>query len=146
MPDVVRVAAGTLLKMSDGASTFTNIAEVETIGEIEEQRPEVRATNLAATAERFIAGIKEGQPIEVSMFLLTDSPTQRGASTGIYYVFKQNLEREYVIAPKGTAYQYRFSAIITRHRMGGFSSNDPMRRTVTLRITSDVTEEANTNP
>jgi len=146
MADIAKIAAGTLLKMSDGnvTPTFAAIAEVETIGAISESRAEVEATPLTATAKRYIGGIKDGQTIEISMFLLTDDATQNG-STGIYSVFKSNLAREFVIAPKGTAKQFRFSAILTKHDMGPFTGGDPMKRVVTMRIASDVTEEANTN-
>jgi hypothetical protein len=145
MPDTVRVGAGTLLKMGDTtATTFASIAEVRTIGELEEARAEIDATPLNATARRYIGGIKDGAQIEVGMYLLTDNATQ-GSSTGVYSVFKNNQERQFIIAPKGLAFQYRFSAIVLRHRMGLGSNSDANMRTVSLRITSDVVEETNTN-
>lgn len=146
MPDAVKVAAGTLLKMHDGATpgVFTNVAEVETIGAITEQRPEVNATPLVSDAVRYITGLKDGQEVEISMFLLTDHATQDD-TTGVYSVFQSREARDFVVAPPGLANQIRFPAVITRHSMGPFNGGDPMRRVIGLRISGDVVLEENTN-
>ncbi|CAM5769790.1 hypothetical protein [Bosea minatitlanensis] len=147
MADKVRIGSGSILKMSDGAASpdFITVAEVETIGAITQQRPEVNATPLAASAVRYIGGLKDGQNIEIALFMLTDDPTQDGA-TGLEKAFNDNEEREFVVCPPvGIAKQFRFSGVITQHSVGPFNAGDPMRRNITVRLSSDVTSEANTN-
>jgi hypothetical protein len=147
MADVVRIGAGSILKMGSGASppVFTKVAEVESIGAISEQRAEIKATPLDFGSERYIGGLKDGQPMEIGVFLLTDAPSQN-AVTGIHSVFISNETRQWVVCgPVGFAKQYRFPAVITQHQIGPFTAGDAMRRNITLRLAGPVIEETNTN-
>lgn len=147
MPDKVRIGSGSILKMSDGAASpdFITIAEVETIGAITEQRPEVNATPLNSDSVRYIGGLKDGQNIEIALFMLTDDPTQ-DAISGLQKAFNDNTEREFIVCPPpGIAMQFRFPGVITQHSVGPFNAGDPMRRNITVRLSGAVIPEANTN-
>lgn len=147
MVDKVQVAAGTLLKLHDGATpgTFATVAEVETIGEISQTKPEVKATPLNADAERYIPGLKDGDTTEIQLFYLGDDPTQDDA-TGIKKVFDAGDTRKYAVCPPvGYAKEIQFEAIITKHSVGPFGPNDAIRRKITIRLVSDPVLVANTN-
>jgi hypothetical protein len=147
MVDVVRIGAGSILKMGSGASppVYTKIAEVESIGAITEQRAEIKATPLDFGSERYIGGLKDGQAMEIGVFLLTDDPSQN-ASTGIQSAFIANETRQFIVCgPPGFAKQYRFPAVITSHSIGPFTAGDAMKRNITLRLAGPVIEETNTN-
>lgn len=147
MVDTVRIGAGSILKMGSGASPpiYTKVAEVESIGAISEQRAEIKATPLDFGSERYIGGLKDGQAMEVGIFLLTDDASQN-AITGVQSVFIANETRQWVVCgPKGFAKQYRFPAVITQHQIGPFTAGDAMKRNITLRLAGPVIEETNTN-
>jgi hypothetical protein len=147
MVDKVRIGSGSLLKMSEGASSpaLITIAEVETIGALTQTRPEVNATPLNADTVRYIGGLKEGQSVEIALFLLTDDPTQ-DAATGLEKAFNDNEERTFVVCPPvGVSKQFRFPGVITSHGVGPFNAGDPMRRNITVRLAGTVVVEANTN-
>lgn len=147
MVDVVRIGAGSILKMGSGASppVFAKIAEVESIGAIAEQRAEIKATPLDFGSERYIGGLKDGQSMEIGIFLLTDDPTQ-DAITGVHSAFIANEIREFIVCgPPGFSKQFRFPGVITQHTIGPFTAGDAMKRNITLRLSGPVIEEANTN-
>lgn len=148
MADRVTIGGGTRLLMSDesGSPGFIVINEIETIGAITEQRPEIQATPLSADAVRYIGGLKDGQPLEITGFLLTDDPSQDEID-GVKSVFDNNEPRTFIVQPPLTqSKQMRFDAVITSHSMGPFNAGDPMRRNITLRLASAVVMEANEHP
>lgn len=147
MVDTVRIGGGSILKMSTGGSPFSyiTIAEVESIGALTQQRPEIKATPLAASAERYIGGLKDGQSSEISIFLKPDDATQN-ASTGVQAAFNANEQREFIVCPPvGISKQFRFAAVITNCAIGPFNAGEAMHRSITIRLASDIIEENNTN-
>lgn len=143
MPDVVAVNGGTIVlyKVGTGAGAGAVLNEVETIGDIAQSRAEVNATPLSAKEIRYIAGLKDGQSVEIVMFHLGDDASQMA----IKDAYDDGASVEFTVQPDPaeSETQVRFRLALTGHtyRMG--SGGDPRRRAVTGRISGPVIEEAN---
>ena len=124
------------------AAAGTVIPEIETIGDISEQNAEVTATPLNSKAVRYIAGLSDGQPMEIVMFLLTDSEVQKALRAAQ----QARRELEIIVQPDDTALQYRFNYRPTTHTIRIGAPGDPKRRVFGGRVNSAVIEEANKHP
>lgn len=146
MADKVAIAGGTrvLVKLIGGAAqgpigTAVAIPEIETIGDISEQTAEVQATPLNSKSVRYISGLSDGQPLELTMFLLTDDTVQEA----VHAAFTTRSELEITVQPDDTAKQYRFNYRPTGHMIRSGNPGDPKRRVVAGRVNSMVVTEAN---
>lgn len=144
MADKVAIAGGTrvLAKLVSATGTAPVLNEVETLGDITEQRAEVTATPLSSKTVRYIAGLTDGQPLEITMFLLTDDASQEAMKAAR----DAGSEMELTIQPDDTAKQYRFRFLPLTHTIRSGNPGDPKRRVVSGRVNSVVTPEANANP
>jgi hypothetical protein len=149
MADVVAIAGGTrVMARQIGAAVGAplvadvEIPEVESIGDISEQTAEVTATRLKDKFVRYIAGLSDGQPMEISMYLLTDNAIQEA----LWAAFRNRRELELTIQPDDTEKQYRFNWRPTGHNIRSGAAGDPKRRVMAGRINSEVTVEPNENP
>lgn len=149
-PDQVSIAGGTrvLVRLLGtttgpiGAAAGVEIPEIETMGDISEQNAEVTATPLGSKTVRYIAGLEDGQPLELVMFLITDNAVQQA----IQDARKLRKELEITVQPDDTALQYRFNYRPTTHTIRTGNPGDPKRRVVGGRLNSSVISEANKNP
>ncbi|TFZ54986.1 hypothetical protein E4V01_24040 [Methylorubrum sp. Q1] len=143
MVDRVTINGGTIVlyKVGTGAGAGAVLNEVETIGDIAQSRPEVNATPLSSKEIRYIAGLKDGQSLEIVMFHLGDDASQ----TAIKAAYDNGSSVEITVQPDPdeSDTQVRFTLSLTGHtyRMG--SGGDPRRRAVSGRISGPVIEEAN---
>lgn len=151
MTDQVSIAGGTLVLVRliggvttgpIGAAAGTPIPEIETLGDITEQNAEVTATPLGSKTVRYISGLEDGQPLEMTMFLIPDSPVQKA----IQDARKLRKELEITVQPDDTSEQYRFNYRPTTHTIRTGTGGDPKRRVVGGRLNSSVIAEANKNP
>lgn len=150
MADQVSIAGGTRLLVRllgtttgpIGAAAGTEVPEAESIGDISEQNAEVTATPMNSKSVRYIAGLSDGQPMELVMFLLTDNEVQKA----IRAAQLARRELELTVQPDDTALQYRFNYRPTAHTIRIGAPGDPKRRVIGGRVNSAVIEEANKHP
>lgn len=144
MVDKVAIAGGTrvLAKLVTAADPAPVLAEVETLGDITEQSAEVQATPLSSKTVRYIRGLTDGQPLEITMFLLTDDASQKAIKSAR----DTGAELELTVQPDDTAEQYRFRYLPLTHTIRTGNPGDPKRRVVGGRVNSAVIDEANKNP
>lgn len=147
--DVVAIAGGTrvMVRQLDAAVgsplvADVEIPEVESLGDISEQTVEVTATRLKDKFVRYIAGLSDGQPMEISMYLLTDNAVQKA----LWDAQRNRRELELTIQPDDTEEQYRFNWRPTGHTIRTGAAGDPKRRVMPGRINSPVISEPNENP
>ena len=74
------LGANSYFKLSDGASpeVYTTVAEILTIGAVGSTAPEVDVTNMDSTAMEYIAGLSDGNTVDISFNFLA-SNTQHEA-------------------------------------------------------------------
>lgn len=143
MVDRVTINGGTIVlyKVGTGAGAGAVLNEVESIGDIAQSRAEVNATPLNSKEIRYIAGLKDGQSVEIVMFHLGDDASQ----TAIKAAYDDGDPVEITVQPDPdeSDTQVRFKLSLTGHtyRMG--SGGDPRRRAVSGRISGPVIEESN---
>jgi hypothetical protein len=150
MADRVAIAGGTrvlvrLLGSTTGpisTAAGTELPEVESLGDISETNAEVQATPLASKVVRYISGLTDGAPMEITMFLLTDNAVQEA----VHAAQQQRRELEITVQPDDTALQYRFNYLPNGHTLRLGAAGDPKRRVVAGRVNSAVINEANKNP
>jgi hypothetical protein len=150
MADRVAIAGGTrvLVRLLGsttgpiGTAAGTVLPEVESLGDISETNAEVQATPLSSKNIRYIAGLTDGAPMEITMFLLTDDAVQEA----VHAAQTQRRELEIIVQPDDTASQYRFNYQPTGHTLRLGAAGDPKRRVVAGRVNSAVIQEPNLNP
>lgn len=140
MADKVAISGGTqvLYKIATAATAAAILPEVETIGDITEQSQEVQATPLSYKNVRYITGLTDGQPLEITMFLLTDSAEQKALQAARV----SGTELEITVRPEDTAEQFRFRWQPLTHSIRTGNAGDPKRRVVGGRVNSAVISEA----
>lgn len=147
MPDPVSIAAGTIVLVKDvtsgaGTGTGIEIKEVQTIGAVSQRSAEVNATPLNATAVRYVAGLKDGQTQEISMFWQPDDPGQALLKT----IYDKRGTAEITIQPPDVSDQIRYRLTLLGHDVNTGTVDGVKMRMVNGRISSDPTYETNLNP
>lgn len=147
MADPVSIAAGTIVTVKDVTTgviggTAIEIKEVQTIGAVSQRSAEVNATPLNATAVRYIAGLKDGQTQEISMFWQPSDAGQQLLKT----IYDKRGVAEITIKPPDVSQQIRYNLTILGHDVNTGTVDSAKMRMVNGRISSDPVFEANTNP
>lgn len=150
MADRVAIAGGTrvLVRLLGtttgpiGGAAGVELPEVESLGDISETNAEVQATPLNSKNVRYIAGLTDGAPMEIALFLLTDNAVQEA----VHAAQVQRRELEITVQPDDTALQYRFNYQPTGHTLRMGAAGDPKRRVIAGRVNSAVISEPNLNP
>lgn len=142
MVDRVNIPAGTkvLFEVLNAVGDSTELKEVESFGNISQRRSEVNATPLASDTIRYIGGLKDGQTMDITMFLLTDDTSQMALKAA----YDANSTIEITVQPPvGFSKQLRFAYALLGHDVMLGTGGEAAKRMVTGRIASDVIFETN---
>jgi hypothetical protein len=138
MPDKPHIGGGYIYEMSDGGTptpVWTAVAEVETVGNIGAQAQEVDATPLSATTRRYIAGIKDGEQFDITLFHVPDQVTQTTAGLGL--ALSGQAIHDYRIKKAGVSKMITFSAVCLGRTFQGFEPNGVVKSVFRMRISQN---------
>lgn len=138
MADKAHIGGGYVLEMSDGATptpVWTKVAEVETVGNLGAQAQEVDATPLEALVRRYIAGIKDGEQFDVTLFHVPDQATQTTAGLGL--ALTDGAIHDYRIKKTGVSKMITFSAVCLGRTFQGFEPNGVVKSVFRMRISQN---------
>lgn len=143
----VSIAAGTIVLVKDVTTGVTGgtaieIKEVQTVGAVSQRSAEVNATPLNSTSVRYVAGLKDGQAQEISMFWQPTDPGQVLLKT----IYDKRGTAEITIQPPDVSQQIRYNLTILGHDVNTGTVDGVKMRMANGRISSDPIYEANLNP
>jgi hypothetical protein len=131
---------GTVLAMADaGGTVFTNVAFLRSISQ-ESTRPAVDITHLGSTAREYLMGLRDGGEVTFEVLLAMADATQN-ASTGLDAVHIAGTFRNFRIIPANSTRRLAFSAAVQSIGVSAGGTDDPLSRSVTLRVTGGMTPE-----
>lgn len=128
------IAAGTQLKLGDGASpeVFTKIAEVTQVSEIGETAPEIDVTPIDATARQFIGGLAEGNAVSFTLSYVAANATHKALRDALGTA--KNFEIAWSDSSKAN-----FTLVITSFMRGETTAEGVMTANLEGRISGGVT-------
>jgi hypothetical protein len=143
MADRVHISARTrvLFKTVGGTGTATRLNEVESFGNISQRRAEVNATPLESDTVRYIGGLKDGQTMDITCFLIGDDTSQVALKDA--YDDNDTVEITVQPHPDDASQQFRFNYSLLGHDIVTGTGGDAAKRMFTGRIASDVIFETN---
>jgi len=132
-----RIAYGTLLEWSDGASppTWTRLAEVNNITGPGMSRELPDATHMESPGgwREFIGGLKDAGEIELECNHLPNNATQ-DANTGVLSLFASGETRDWrLVFPTSPQVIWEFEAVVSAFEPE-FPIDDKMMLSVTLKV------------
>lgn len=128
------IAAGTLLKLGDGASpeVFTKIAEVTSLGEIGQTAPEIDVTPIDATERQYIGGLKDGNSVAFALSYVATNANHQDLRDSIGGT--RNFEVEWIDGSKAA-----FPMAITAFSRGETTAEGVLTASLSGRIAGTIT-------
>jgi hypothetical protein len=135
-----QVGRGAKLYYGDttGPTSFLQVPQCESIGEIGNENPQVEVTDLESTAREYLAGLADSA--EIVFGFLADPlnavhqqmDTDRRNGTVRYW--KVEVYRAGSLIRTGT-----FQGFVKRHAWGPFTNNEATKMPMTIKLSGDVT-------
>lgn len=100
----ISLGQGTKFKMGDGAATevFTLVPKMKNIGAVGGETPLVDVSTLEDDGMEYIAGVEEGQEMEITGIYVVDNTDQKAFRDAAKARSKKNFEVEYKNGVKAT--------------------------------------------
>lgn len=132
MTTAAKLTYGTLFKQ--GATTIAEVTSIPDVGPVSEM---VEVTNLDSPNgyREYIAGLKDGEEFPVEMNFLPGNLSQAGLRTNQ----DNGTAATYSIIWTGAGETWTFSALVRSTKASGSSPNDPLKKTVTFKLTGPIT-------
>lgn len=128
---------GTLLKHStDGTAAYTTLAEVTEISGPTMEVGTVETTHLSSTTREFLPTIPDGGEITFDIEYDSDD-TSHQILTGL--MTTPAIAYWQVVMSDGTAANFSFAGILTGFEPGGFTVDDVVTASCSIKVTGDVT-------
>lgn len=140
-----RIGSGYVLGYAPGgtsAGPWTAVTNAKMTSEIAQQKPEIDATPLSATAREYIPGLAEGQTINIEMFYVNDDATQNAlkalydAGTDIWFRLR------HPDAIETDEYVFRMTPL--NWSVGDFSAENVILAKLSGRLSGDPIKRAKT--
>lgn len=131
---LAKIAAGTQLRLGDGASpeVFNKVAEVTTLGEIGQTTPEIDVTPIDAQDRQYIGGLREGNSVSFTLSYVAANAQHKDLrdSRGN----RRNFEVEWSDGSKA-----QFAMVITNFARGETTAEGVMTANLEGRISGAIT-------